>query len=282
MGYFQILCAVAIWAWINGILVKSCKISGVGVGFWTALVGLSIYAVDINQYAWGFRILDRTQIWGLIFLGLFAAINNACYYTALKISISNAALFHYLAPMLTVIWSLVPIFEIQVTSLSVMALLGGFAGIVYITGPNLKEKNWKLILLGSASAIFYSLEIVLSGYVSKELGVPALISTFTKLFFQALVMLTIAVVFRESFRVKLGDDSFKLVLGGIALYLSFVFYFNGSATVGDLERGILSYIDRIGAIVLGAWWFEEERKKITKNVWIGGALILGSSLLILI
>ena len=58
-------------------------------------------------------------------------------------------------------------------------------------------------------------------------------------------------------------------------------YFYGSATVSDLNRGVLGYIDRVGAIALGAIVFKQERAKLTKEVWIGGALIIGASLIIL-
>ena len=55
-------------------------------------------------------------------------------------------------------------------------------------------------------------------------------------------------------------------------------YFAGSQTVSDLDRGVLGYIDRIGAIVLGALIFKE---KLTKNIIIGGVLILGAGLLLI-
>ena len=40
MGYLQILGAVSIWAFFNGVLVKGIKTSGVGVGMWTGIIGV--------------------------------------------------------------------------------------------------------------------------------------------------------------------------------------------------------------------------------------------------
>ena len=40
MGYLQVLGAVSIWAFFNGVLVKGIKTSGVGVGMWTGMVGV--------------------------------------------------------------------------------------------------------------------------------------------------------------------------------------------------------------------------------------------------
>ncbi|MDP3793036.1 MAG: EamA family transporter [bacterium] len=278
IGYFEVLGAVAIWAFFNGVLVKGIKTSGVGVGIWTALVGIIIFILTLNYQH--LSSLNRSQFIGLVALGIFAALNNACFYTALKISIPNAALFHYLAPMLVIVWSLsVPIFYEPVALMDVLSLVISFAGIVYVAIPNLKEKNLKLIYLGSLSAIFYSLEIVLSGYVSQDLAVAPEISAFFKLILQAGVMLVLAIILSESIAVQNNKEWLKIAGGGVLLYLSFILYFSGSATVSDLHRGILSYIDRIGAIALGVYFFKE---KITKNIVIGGLLILGAGLLLLI
>ncbi len=276
-----ILGAVLIWAFFNGVLVKSIKTSGVGVGFWTAVMGVIFYLGDKFKIS-DLYGLNESQLLALACLGVFAGLNNACYYTALKISIPNAALFHYMAPLLIVVWILlIPAFNAPVPFIAFVALIIGFFGTAYVAAPSLKEGNWKLILLGSGSAIFYSLEIILAGYLSQKLNIAPEISSFTKLLFQAIVMLAVSVTAKESIGIRSGSDMLKIALGGVLLYLSFVLYFTGSADPGvsDLDRGILSYIDRIGAIALGAWIFKE---KITRNIWIGGALILGASLLIII
>lgn len=184
--------------------------------------------------------------------------------------------------MLTLIWVFIPAFHSNITGLKIIALIIGFVGVAYMALPELKKGNRNLILLGSGSAIFYSLEIVLSGYVSDTLKIAPYVSAFAKLFFQSLVMLSAAVIFKESLKTKRKLDVLLIILGGILLYISFILYLGGAVKVGPLERGALSYIDRIGAIVLGCWVFKEERGKLTKEVWIGGTLILGAGLLILI
>ncbi len=82
----------------------------------------------------------------------------------------------------------------------------------------------------------------------------------------------------DSLRVAEKKEWTKIIIGGLLLYISFILYFAGSATVGNLHRGFLGYIDRVGAIFLGAMFCKE---KITRNVVIGGILILGAGLLIL-
>src|SRR3989338_2646773 len=274
MGYFQVLGAATIWAFFNGVLVKWVKTSGVGVGAWTGLVGMVMMAAVFLVTGARF-VLSEEQLIAVIFLMTAATINNACYYTAIKMAgVVNAALFHYLAPMLVMVWNLtIPTFYAPVSFPHILALLVGLAGIIYVGMPSLGgSKLWMLFGLGSA--VFYSLEIVLSGYVMGDLKVPVEIATFGKLFGQAGLMSFIA---NERLSVESRNDWRKLIWGGVLLYLSFELYFEGSKTVGDLERGILGYIDRIGAIALGAYVFKE---KLTKNIVIGGTLIIGASILL--
>lgn len=275
-GYFEILGAVSIWAFFNGILINGIKTSGVGVGTWTALIGIVTFSITF-LFSGIPSLPPAYSLLMLTLLGISAALNNSCYYTALKISIPNAALFHYLAPLLVVFWALsFPIFYQPITGAAILAVLGGLIGIIWLVGPNLKEGNGRLVLLGAASAFFYSLEIVLSGYISKTLGVPPDISAFTKLSFQALVMPIAGVALGDSIKVRDSKEWPKIIVGGALLYVSFVLYFAGAETVSDMHRGIIGYIDRIGAILLGCWYF---RQPITKNILIGGAFILGAGLL---
>src|SRR3989344_3442017 len=112
ISYFEILGAGLIWALFNGVLVKGIKTSGVGVGTWTALIGLTTFFVAFLIFGLDpLANVTQKQIIFLVWLGVFAALNNACYYTALKMSIPVAALFHYLAPLIVIVWPLaLPIF----------------------------------------------------------------------------------------------------------------------------------------------------------------------------
>jgi|SRR3989344_2868752 len=277
-GYLEILGAVLIWAFFNGVLVKGIRTSGVGVGIWTGLIGVVVFISTLN-YRFLFS-LNKSQLIGLAALSMFAALNNSCFYTALKISIANAALFHYLAPMLVIFWSIsVPIFYKPISSADILALLIGFSGIVFVAAPKLKERDLRLIYLGVGSAVFYSLEIVLSSYVSRDLNVNPEVSAFFKLIFQVGVMLVLAKTLGESVKIQRNQEWVKIIVGGLLLYLSFVLWFGGSITVNPLHLGVMGYIDRIGAIILGSFIFKE---KLTKNIVIGGILILGAGLLIII
>lgn len=287
-GYLAVLGAVSIWAVFNGAIVRGGRTSGVGVGTWTGITGVIVFLIF---FLWGgnsFPNLNQAQFTGLICLGTFAALNNICNYTGIKLSMVNTLLFHYLAPLLIPVWAvLIPSFDIQIKTMDIVALVLGIIGMAWIGIPNFKgNKKWLYFAL--ASAFFYSLEIVFSGYVSGEnhLNVGNDIAALTKLSTQAILMplvgtLALAKLLPEidfTLSVKSRKEGYLLILGGVLLYLSFILYFAGSATVSDMHRGILGYIDRVGAIAIGVIFFHE---KITREAWIGGALILGAGLLVM-
>lgn len=279
MGYLQVLGAVSIWAFFNGYLVKKIRASGVGVGTWTAFVGVLIYSIAFlfNGIPEG---LSHYNLAMLALLGIFAALNNSLGYTAIKISIPVALLFHYLAPIFVPLWGLVfKVFYQPLGLAPVLAIVVAVFGMILLAVPNFKEGNKKLLLLGLGSAVFYSLEIVFSKYLSADLGVPAQVSAFTKLLFQMAVTPIMAVVIlKESLRIGNKKEWLKITAGGLLLCLSFMWYFMGAKTVSGVQLGILSYIDRVGAIALGAYFFNET---INRNTAIGGLMILGAGFMVI-
>lgn len=278
MGYLEILGAVTIWAFFNGYLVKKIKASGVGVGTWTALVGVIIFSIAFLIYGIPGG-LSRDAFLALALLGIFAALNNSLGYTAIKISIPIALLFHYLAPIFVPLWGLIfHAFYQPISLAAILAIVIALSGMILLAVPNVKEGNRKLLMLGLGSAIFYSLEIVFSGYLSKDLHVPAQVSAMTKLLFQASVMPIMALALGESLRVDNKSEWLKIIAGGALLCISFMLYFWGARTVSGIQLGVLGYIDRVGAIALGAYFFKE---KITLNTIIGGLMILTAGLLVI-
>lgn len=288
IGYLEILGAVILWAVFNGAVVRGIRTSGVGVGTWTGIIGVAVFCAFFLGLGNSFPVLNHAQIIGLFCLGIFAALNNVCNYTGIKISMVNTLLFHYLAPLLIPIWAIIiPSFEIKIRAMDILALGIGIVGMIWIGAPNFRgNKKWLYFACGSA--FFYSLEIVYSGYVTsaKHLNIGNDIAAFAKLSTQAMLMPLAAIIFARilpkidfSLGIRSKSEIPKLIIGGLLLYVSFILYFAGSATVSDMHRGILGYIDRIGAIVIGVKFFKEE---ITRQAWFGGALILSAGLLLIL
>lgn len=275
IGYLEVLGAVLIWAVINGLLVKGIKTSGVGVGTWMSFVGVLIF-IAVSGGVNPFNGLDVYQFKILMCLGIASALNNSLFYTALKMTyVYNAALVHYFASILVIpLIFFVPQFKESLGPVDVIAIFIGFAGLAAITVPNLSgSKRWLYFAFGSS--FFYSLEMLFGRVVSTH-SVPAETSAFVKLLAQTAIMPVVGLALRQSVAVQEKTEWFKIFLAGGLLYLSFILYFSGIQTVPVKHSAVLGYVDRIGAIILGAYFFKE---KLTKSVWLGGSLIMAAGLI---
>lgn len=280
IGYLQVLAAVSIWAVINGLVVKGIKeTSAIAIGTymsWTGVVIFLIFFQKINS----FENLSNYQLIILVCLGAAAALNNALFYTALKMTfVYNAALLHYFASILVILLVVfVPMFKEVITSVDVIAIIVGFIGLFIITVPNFSGSSGKWVFFALGSAVFYSFEMAFSRLVSTH-GVLPETSALTKLLAQGLIMPLAAIPLRQSLKIKNGKEAVQMLGAGVLLYLSFVLYFSGTQLVPVRHTAVLGYVDRIGAIMLGAYFFKE---KLTKNIWFGGSLIIVAGLLVVI
>ena len=270
MGYLQILGAVSIWAIINGLIVKDvgAQVAPTILGSLMSLVGVVLFLPKLISSGW--PKLDKKSKALLLGLGFSAALNNSFFYTALTMTaVYNAALVHYFASVLAILWiSIIPRFKEKLDKGSLSAVILGIIGLIIMTGSSwLEHKLWLYFAL--LSAIFYSFEIVLSRQVSKN-NIDPQFSSFTKLGFQLLIMPIAGFILGHSFRVPL--DSLPYIgIAGLLLFLSFVLVFSGLKTVSTKHFSVLGYLDRIGAILIGRFYWGEV---FGPAIWIGGILIL--------
>lgn len=275
-SYFKVVCGVLIWAVINGLVVKGTTIAPTILGATMSLVGILLYLPYLLSRP--FPKLEKQQKFSLIGLGLSAALNNSFFYTALSLThVHKAALVHYFASILAVVWiSFIPIFKEKLDKVSLISIALGIAGLVIMTGHDwLEHKLW--LYFAMLSAVFYSLEMVFSTR-SSVIGVDAQYSTFTKLFFQLMIMPIVGFILGQSFAIPTNQYLY-IIVAGILLFVSFIFVFSGLKKVPTKHFSVLGYIDRIGAIAIGKFKWGEV---FGINVWIGGGLILLAELSILL
>lgn len=275
-SYPQVICGVLIWAVINGFVIKEVgqSVAPTILGALMSLVGVVLYLPYLLK---NLPSLDRKQVFCLFGLGITAALNNSFFYTAIAIkNVSEAALVHYFASVLAVVWVvLIPLFKEKLDKASLLSVGLGLIGLLIMVGNGwLKNELWLYFAL--LSAFFYSFEIVFSGQVSRG-NVSPHFSAFTKLFFQLMIMPLVAVLLGQSFSVR-PDQYGPIVLAGLLLFGSFILVFSGLRKVAIKHFAVLGYLDRLGAIAIGVLWWGE---RFGWNVWVGGALILFAEIPIL-
>ena len=272
-SYFKVVCGVLIWAVINGLIIKDAGsvIAPTVLGALMSLVGVILFLPHLFTNPW--PEFNSRQKWFLLGLGLSAALNNSFFYTALASKDSDAkiagiVLIHYLASIIAIVWTALPIFREKLDKTSLVAITIGFLGLVIMTGENwLGHGLWFYFAL--LSAFFYSLEIVFSRQVSVT-GVDPYFSSFAKLGFQLIVMPLVGLYLGHSFSVP-ANQYLYIVFAGLLLFVSFILVFSGFKNVPVKHFSVLGYLDRLGAIAIARFWWKES---FGLNVWIGGAMIL--------
>src|SRR3989344_5898534 len=138
IGDLEVLGAVSIWAVINGLVIKDAgdHIAPTVLGALMSLVGVILFLPSLMLSGW--PKLDRKKKIILIGLGLSAALNNSFFYTALTMTaVYNAALVHYFASVLAVVWiAVVPVLKEKIDRASLISVMLGIAGLIIMTGSS--------------------------------------------------------------------------------------------------------------------------------------------------
>lgn len=271
-SYLKIVCGVLIWAVINGLVVKDAGqvIAPTILGALMSLVGIILFLPRLILKP--LPQFTKEQKFYLLGLGLSAAINNSFFYTALAANDSSAniasiVLVHYFAAILSVGWvALIPAFKEELDKATMLSVGLGVAGLVIMIGNSwFKPEPW--FYFAFLSAFFYSFEIVFSRKVKE---VDPYFSSFTKLGFQLLLMPLVGLILGHSFAVPAGQLGY-VGFAGLLLFISFILVFSGMTKVPVKHFSVLGYLDRIGAIAIGRFYWGE---KFGLNIWIGGLIML--------
>lgn len=272
MSYLKIIGGVLIWAVINGFIVKdvSHQVSPTILGALMSLVGVLLYLPYIAF--WPKQKLNSHQVKFLLCLGLFAALNNSFFYTALSITkVANAGLVHYFASIIAIVWiAMVPTFKEKIDTASIISIILGVVGLIVMIGQGWVQHEWWLYL-ALISAFFYSWEIALSKKVS-SIGISPHLSSFTKLASQLAIMPVVGLALGQSLYVP-SSSHLAIVIAGFLLFLSFILIFSAlkDKRITTKNFSIIGYLDRLGVIAIGFFWWKESYEW---NVWLGGLLIL--------
>lgn len=272
IGHLKIIGAVLIWAIINGLVIRgiSQHISPTTLGALMSLVGLVPLIIFIKRFS-----LSSRQIRILVFLGVTAALNNSFFYTAIAIKdVSTIVLVHYFAASLAVVWAQWVLNE-RLNKANILSVLLGLTGLMIMLG-----RQWFVwapwMLFATLSAFFYSWEIIYSRIASRE-NIDPIYSAFSKLSSQMVLMPVVGFFLGHSLNVPAGTV-FPIILAGLLLVGSFWLVFDGLRHVSATHFSILAYLDRLGAIAIGFFWWHEP---ITISILIGGGLILVAEIPIL-
>lgn len=272
----KIAIAMIIWGSL-GIFVKNIDMPSMEIAFFRAIiasvvligVGLFNKELDIKKYSKKNLIL-------LILSGFAMGINWVLLFQAYKFTtIANATLSYYFAPVFVVLAAPIILKE-KLSARKVLAVLGALIGLFLIlkaqTATNEVSLNKSLgIIYGLSAALLYTTVIFLNKSVK---GLSGYDRTIVQLISSGMVLIPFVIVRQNIHFSSTNSLVFVLILGIIHTALAYLLYFGGIKDTPVHSAAVLSYIDPISALVLGALFLGETMSLIQG---LGGALILIST-----
>ena len=199
------------------------------------------------------------------------ALGYACqsftYLTAIKYASAGlVALLLYLYPMFVFILSVI-VFQENATWLKVIALILALTGTALTVDP--AGGQWKGILLAIASALIYSVYIIVGTNVMKHVSA---VQSSLVIFASAGVVYGILTGINGA-HFPMTNTGWLSVAGivVIATVIPVVTFLAGLERIGPTNASMLSTFEPVVTVLLAAWIFDERLKAI---VMFGGILIL--------
>lgn len=210
--------------------------------------------------------------------GILYTLQAICYFNSVKyLSPSFAALILYLYPIFVcVISSLIE--KEKLTSKVLFSILLSFSGLMASIGMSDMRINPKGVFFGVSCAIIYSVYIVISNKVVKE--VPSIVTIAYVTFFASISFLIIGISTRQlNFHIDMTGITAILAITIFSTIISMFTFFKSLEYIGSTKASILSMIEPVSTIILSAVIFNE---RLTFLQILGGAGVLCGALLVIL
>lgn len=275
LGIIAISSAAVIWG-SNGVIVNSLPLDAFTIAFFRVFLA----SIILLPFMLLFRRMDLLRIaegWKLMILnGFLLCLGWAFLFASMKlISIANAVLLNYLAPIFTAILSPIILKE-RLEKASVVALTLSFLGVLLISQDEVvgaSASNLLGIAYGLLAGLSYAGFIIVSKKLRREF--PSLLTAFYSYVFAAIFLALIA----QPTPPALSPHSWLLliILGGVNTSSAVTLYLYGLGSVEAHKAVILTYLEPLSAAILGLIFLGQVLRALDL---IGGTLILVSGYLV--
>ncbi|SHH46738.1 DMT family transporter [Clostridium grantii] len=273
---FKIVFAMIIWGSL-GLFVKNIEMPSMEIAFFRAIIATFILlSIGIIKKDLNIRNYSKMNLILLMASGIAMGFNWVLLFQAYKFtSISNATLSYYFAPVFVVMAAPIVLKE-KLSIKKILSVLVALGGLVLIinngAGETLGKGNDFIgIAYGLSAAVLYATVIFLN---KRVVGLTGFERTIVQLAASVVVLIPFVIV-RNNINFS-GSNSliFMIIVGVVHTALAYILYFSGIKDTEVNTAAMLSYIDPISALLLGALVLGEG---ITIWQICGGVMILGAS-----
>jgi drug/metabolite transporter (DMT)-like permease len=271
LGYWKIIAATVLFA-ANPVLFRLISLGALEILWTVNLIAFpALLAVNVGRGRARELLMLRRSAGTVAGLAVAFTLNNALFISAIKATtIANAVLTHYLAPVFVVLFGMLLLGE-KATRRSGSALVLSLGGLAVILWPNeirFTDQHFLGLALGTLSALFFALEIVLKKVLIRQHSADAVVAVYLMI---SVLLLAPAVSLREIPSVDSRSLVLLAVSGLVVSGIGITLFTSALRMVKAQHAGIISYLEPLGAIVLGIAVVGESPTLATV---LGGALIL--------
>ncbi len=238
----------------------------------TALVLFAVLAAKRQPFT-----VSRRQL-ALLFVlgGVLYAAQSTCYFSALRyISASLTGLLLYTFPLFVALLA-AAVDKEKLTRANMLAFTLAMAGLVFVLGASPATVNFTGVLLALAAAVVYSVYLILSTRVVKELS-PVVTGAFVAAS-AALVVLVFGTATGQ-LDLALSPVAWLAVAGIVAFatVMAILAIFRGLELIGPTRTAILSMVEPLITFAFAALLFGDS---FTAAQLAGGAAVLTGAALV--
>jgi len=224
-------------------------------------------------------VISRSLFRSLLFIGgILYTLQSSLYFESVKyISTSLQALLFYTYPIFVALLSFLIDIERPNSKLIASIAISVF-GLFLVLGTSFKMLNFLGTFLALGAAAVYSVYIIISNRVTKDIS-PVVTSAFITL--SSAFAFLIMGLSTNSLTFSFARSAWLPILG-IVLFstvISIFTLFRGMELLGSTRAAILSMIEPLTTIALSSMLFHD---RLTPLQWLGGILVLVGAVMVVI
>ncbi|MEI6856096.1 EamA family transporter [Psychrilyobacter sp.] len=275
-GYLFIISSMVIWGSV-GIFVRYIDQPPEVIVFFRVFIAFIVLGILklIKKKDSTSNKLSFKEYLILSMSGLFIALNWFFFFRAIKVTtIASATMSYYVAPVIVTLLSVFLLKE-SIDKKTLIAVGLSFSGVILMTFMgSQKGSNFSMVGVGYGliAAFFYALVTI---SVKKLKDVPSYKISLFQMGISSLIFLP-AIRYMKKFNTM--SLILMVIVGVIHTCIALNLYFEGIKRIKVQHVGVLSYIDPLGAVILGGIFFNEMPGISTI---IGGGMILSATYIIL-
>lgn len=245
--------------------------------FSRAIIGsiILILYLLIRRQKVNFEAIKKNLLW-LILGGASIGCNWMCLFSSYNlISVSVASLCNYLAPALFIVVT-VFLFKEKLSLTKILCVLVALVGIVLLSGIIGDNNNLDSlgVILGICAAIFYVGILLFNKFIH---DIDPIEKALIELMVVGIVTAPYAFISLDynNLNFDLTNIILLLILGIFHTGIAYILYLGPMEFLSSQTIAIFSYFEPVVAVMLSFFLLKEELSVLG---WIGGGLILGSTL----